>query len=343
MFAEDRVLTSRFEKWEYDYNVLAYVVRRLGAGVFVLLFVIWFTFSLQYFQTYGALAPAHILCNTHATHACLNNVIHQYGLNKPYFVRLWNYLWGVVVHQNLGVSFKQNPPQVSKLLAVYIPRTFWLAFVSLVLSVVVALPIGVLQAWRRNTAFDYVATGLTFFFYGMPAFVLGFVLLDIFSFHTLMLPDSPPEGVHPWAMFTDPAGFILPIIALTALSIAGLSRFMRAQVLDVLVRDYIRTARAKGCGTMRILFGHTMRNALGPIVVIIGLSIPTLLSGALIIEYVFNYAGIGYETVASAAQDDTYVVLGITIVVTFATIIGNLLADVGLVLLNPRIRIGGQR
>jgi peptide/nickel transport system permease protein len=321
--------------------MIAFMLRRLCAGLFVLLFVIWFTFSLQYFQTYAAEAPAHLLCGTHATQACLDHVINQYGLNKPYFVRLWNYIFAVVVHFNLGTSFKQQPSEVTSLLSLYIPRTFWLAFVSLILSIVVALPIGIAQAWRRNTAFDYVATGLSFFFYAVPAFVLGFVLLDIFSFHTLRLPNSPPEGVHPWAMFTDPAGFILPIVTLTALSVALLSRFMRAQVLDVLVRDYIRTARAKGCSTVGIMFRHTLRNAAAPIVTIIGLSVPGLLSGALIVEEVFNYPGLGYETVASAAQLDTYVVLGITVVVTVATILGNLLADVGLVLLNPRLRLTG--
>ena len=317
-----------------------YLLRRLGAGALVLLGVIWFTFTLQYFQTYGALAPAHIVCAQHMTNSCLNGVIHQFGLDRPYLVRLWQYVWGVVVHFDLGRSFKQQPSNVTSLLALYIPRTFWLAFVSLFLSIVIALPIGVYQAWRRNSVFDYAATGITFFFYAMPAFVLGSILLSIFSYNTIHLPNSPPTGVNAWAMFTSPAGFILPIATLTALSVAGLSRFMRAKVLDVLVQDYIRTARAKGCGTFRLLFGHAMRNALGPIVVIIGLSVPALLSGALIVELVFNYAGLGFETVNAAAAQDIYVVLGVTVVVTIATVIGNLLADVGLALLDPRVRLG---
>jgi peptide/nickel transport system permease protein len=319
--------------------VVWYIIRRLGQGLFVLLFVIWFTFSLQYFQTYGADAPAHIICATHVTPACLNHVITQYGLNRPYVVRLWEYIWGVLVHFNLGQSFRQNPSAISTLLAQYVPRTFWLALVALVFSVAIALPLGVVQAWRRNSTIDYIGTGLAFFFYAMPAFVLGFVLLDIFSYHTIHLPDSPPEGVNAWALFTAPSGFILPVVTLTALSIAGLSRFMRAQVLEVLVQDYVRTARAKGCSTARVLIHHTMRNALGPIVVIIGLSIPALLSGALIVEDVFNYAGLGYETVVAASAQDTYVILGITILVTAATVLGNLVADLALALINPRVRL----
>ncbi len=319
-----------------------YLLRRAGAGALVILFVIWFTFTLQYFQTYGALAPAHVVCAEHATKACLNRVIRQFGLAEPYPVHFWHYLWGVVAHFDLGRSFKQQPANVTSLLALYIPRTFWLALVSLVLATVIALPVGTYQAWRRNSFFDYSATGVAFFLYAVPAFVLGFTLLDIFSFHTLHLPNSPPEGVNAWAMFTDPVSFILPIATLTALTVAGLSRFMRAKVLDVLVQDYIRTARAKGCTTYQLLLRHTVRNALGPIVVIIGLSIPALLSGALIVEDVFNYSGLGYETVYAAGQDDIYVVLGITVIVTIATVIGNLFADVGLALLNPRVRLEGK-
>jgi peptide/nickel transport system permease protein len=113
-------------------------------------------------------------------------------------------------------------------------------------------------------------------------------------------------------------------------------------VLDVLVQDYIRTARAKGCSPRRVLFRHTMRNALAPIVIIIGLSIPALLSGALIVEEVFNYQGLGYETVQASLNQDVPIILGITIVVTILTVLGNLLADLGLVVINPRVRIEGS-
>jgi peptide/nickel transport system permease protein len=131
-------------------------------------------------------------------------------------------------------------------------------------------------------------------------------------------------------------------VTLTVLSVAGLSRFMRSQVLDVLVQDYIRTAKAKGCNSRAVLLRHTMRNALGPIVVIIGLSIPLLLSGTLIVEDVFNYGGIGQETLFAADNVDLPTILGITMVVTIATVIGNIAADIGLAILNPRVRIEGS-
>lgn len=322
--------------------MLYYIVRRLLQGLFVFVVVLIFSFSLQYFLPHGALNPAYLVCAEHRTAGCINSFATKYGLNLPYLVRLWDYIWGVFVHQNLGLSFHDSPPQVTGILSLYIPRTFWLAFSSLVLAVVIGLPLGIYQAWRRNRPFDYVATGVSFILYSTPAFVLGFLLLDAFAINTLHLPDSPPSGVHPWAMFTDPKGFLLPVITLTALSVAGLSRFMRSSVIDVLVQDYVRTARAKGCSTRQILFGHTFRNALGPIVTIIGLNIPTLLSGALIVEEVFNYAGLGVITINAASTSDVMVVLGVTVIVTAATVIGNLMADLSLVFINPRIRIEGS-
>jgi peptide/nickel transport system permease protein len=322
--------------------VLAYIVRRLLQGLLVLVLVLWFTFTLAYFQQpHGATSPAYILCGVHLTHACLNGYIQRLGLAQPYPVRFWHYLTGVFFHFNLGYSYKQTST-VAGLLRLYIPRTFWLAFISLLLAVLIAVPLGIMQAWKRNSAIDYSVTAGAFILYSIPAFVLGFLLLDAFSYHTIGLPDSPPTGVNAWAIFTQPAGFILPVVTLTALSVAGLSRFMRSQVLDVLVQDYVRTAKAKGCNSRAILFRHTMRNALGPIVVIVGLSIPVLLSGTLIVEDVFNYGGIGYQTLYAATYNDLPTILGITIVVTLATVLGNIAADIGLALINPRIRIEGS-
>jgi peptide/nickel transport system permease protein len=144
-------------------------------------------------------------------------------------------------------------------------------------------------------------------------------------------------------MFTNPLGFILPVLTLTLLSIAFLSRFMRSAVLEVLVQDYIRTAKAKGCGNRRMLVRHAIRNALGPIVIILGLYFPGLLGGAVVIESVFNYSGLGIQIVTAASNLDVPTVLGITLLVAILTLLGNLMADVMLGLVNPRIRIQGTR
>src|ERR1039458_10063360 len=159
--------------------MIAYVIRRLLQGLIVLLIVLWFTFTLSYFQKpHGSLAPAYILAGVRQTHACLDGYITQLGLNQSYFVRFWNYVFGVVVHFNLGYSYKQTSV-VDCVLSFYIPRTFWFGLVGRMLVVIVALPLGIVQAWKRNSALDYTGTAVAFIMYSIPAFVLGYVLLDI--------------------------------------------------------------------------------------------------------------------------------------------------------------------
>ena len=320
--------------------MFVYIIRRLVQSFIVLLIVMLITFSLPYFQVHGILGPAYAVLGTHATPANVAIWAAKNGMNHPYLVRFWRYLDQVFVHFNLGHSYKQNQ-SVWGIIRLYVPRTLWLALVSLILTTIIAIPLGIMQASRRNTAFDYTATGTAFILYAMPSFLLCILVLYAFSYHTFHLPAEPPPGVAPWLIFTDPMGFILPIACLTMLSVAGLSRFMRGTVLEVLVQDYIRTARAKGCSSRRTLFRHAFRNALGPIITILGLSSPALLGGALIVESVFNYEGLGVQTVTAANDLDIPIILGITLLVSILTVLGNLMADVALGLVNPRIRIEG--
>ncbi len=321
--------------------MFAYVIRRLLQSVVVLLIVLLITFSLPYFEPNGILAPAYVVLGTHATKANIHLWGVQNGMFHPYWVRFWNYIDGVIFHFNLGHSYKQNL-SVWNIISLYVPRTIWLALSSLIFTIIIAIPLGIYQASKRNTAFDYTATGTAFILYGIPAFLLGILMLQFFSFGVTHLPASPPSGVAPWAMFTDPTGFLLPVLTLTLLSIAFLSRFMRSAVLEVLVQDYIRTAKAKGCSTSRMLFRHAFRNALGPIVIILGLYLPSLLGGAVVIESVFNYSGLGIQIVNAASSLDIPTVLGITLLVSILTLAGNFLADILLGVVNPRVRIQGS-
>jgi len=321
--------------------VFTYVLRRLAQSLLVLIIVMLITFSLPYFEVNGIMAPAYVVLGTHATPQSIHAWGEANGMFHPYWVRFWGYLDQVFVHFNLGHSYKQNS-SVWGIISTYVPRTIWLAVSSLLLTILIAIPMGIFQAERRNTKFDYAATGTAFILYGIPAFLLGILMLQFFSFSWPHLPASPPSGLAPWAMFTDPLGFILPVITLTLLSIAFLSRFMRSAVLEVLVQDYIRTAKAKGCSNTRVLFRHAFRNALGPIVIILGLYFPGLLGGAVVIESVFNYSGLGIQIVTAATTLDIPTVLGITLLVSILTLIGNLMADVVLGIVNPRIRVEGS-
>jgi peptide/nickel transport system permease protein len=321
--------------------MFAYVVRRLVQALVVLFIVLVFTFTLPYFEPHGILAPAYIVLGTKASPYNVHQWGLAHGMFHPYLVRLWQYIVQVIWHHNLGFSYKQNI-SVWGIISLYVPRTLWLAFSALIFTFIIAVPLGIYQANKRNSVLDYAATGSAFILYSIPSFLLCLLALQFFSFGVIHLPASPPSGIAPWAIFTDPVGFILPVGCLTLLSVAGISRFMRGSVLEVLVQDYVRTARAKGCSNRRVLFAHAFRNALGPIITILGLSIPGLFGGALIIESVFNYAGLGIETVNAAQFLDSPTVLGITLLVSIFTLAGNLLADILLGVVNPRIRVEGQ-
>jgi len=321
--------------------MLSYIIRRLVQSFLILLIVIFITFSLPYLEPHGIFAPAYLALGTRADPTTVHQWAVAHGVDHSYIVRLWDYVFNLFVHFNLGYSYQAGRP-VAGILSLYVPRTLWLALAALILTVLIAIPLGVFQAARRNTTFDYGATGVAFVLYAMPSFLLCTLVLDFFGYRSPHLPVSPPPGVAPWLIFTDPIAFVMPVGCLTLLSVAGISRFMRGTVLEVLVQDYIRTARAKGCSSRRVLFKHAFRNALGPIITILGLSIPGLLGGAIIIEDVFNYGGLGIETVNAAYSSDVNVVLGITLLVSIFTLLGNLLADVMLGVVNPRIRIEGR-
>lgn len=320
--------------------MFSYILRRLGQSVIVLVIVMLITFTLPYFQPHGVLAPAYAVLGSRSTPYNVHIWALQHGLLQPYWARLYQYFFQLIVHFNLGYSYKEGL-SVRTIIGVYVPRTVWLALSALIFTVVIAVPLGIYQASKRNSAIDYVATGTAFILYAVPTFLFAILAIDAFGFHTLHLPISPPEGVAPWSIFTDPKAFLLPVGVLTLLSVASISRFMRGTVLEVLVQDYVRTARAKGCSSRRVLWKHSFRNALGPIVTILGLSIPALFGGALIIESVFNYEGLGLQTLNAALQFDVPTVLGITVLTALFTLLGNLAADVALGLIDPRLRIQG--
>ena len=195
---------------------------------------------------------------------------------------------------------------------------------------------------RRNKPVDYVVTSLSFFFYAMPSFLLGTLLILWFSLDLTWFPVSPPIGSGAYTLFEDPRAFVLPVVTLAAITVAAFSRYMRSSMLDAMAEDYVRTARAKGASNNRVLYGHALRNALIPILTLIGLSLPAIVSGALITESVFNYPGMGLLTVDAAQNDDVATILGTTLVVTVAVVLGSLLADILYAVADPRIRLGSE-
>jgi peptide/nickel transport system permease protein len=315
-----------------------YLIRRVGQALIVILGVILITFLLAKLIPGG---EAKAVLGSRATPATVARFNRVNGLDAPTYLQFWRYVEGIFAHLNLGYSYKFNQG-VRQVIGQRLPKTLTLVGVSVVLSLIVAVPLGILQVVRRNKPVDYVLTGSSFFFYAMPDFLLGTLLIIWFAFDLHWFPVSPPGDASAWAIFTDPRAFVLPVVTLTATSVASFSRYMRSSMMDALAEEYIRTARAKGAGNRRVLYGHALRNALIPLLTLLGLSLPAIVSGALIVENVFNYPGMGLLTVQSAFNDDIPVVLGTTLVITVATVIGSLMADILYAVADPRIRLGGE-
>jgi peptide/nickel transport system permease protein len=259
------------------------------------------------------------------------------GYNRPLVSQYFLYL-DHLIHGNLGYSYKLNEP-VSTLLSMDLPKSAYLSGLALLFTIIIAIPLGIYQAVRRNKPDDYVVTGLSFVGYSMPTFWLGLLLIAFFSVYLKWLPPSAPQSATVSGALADPKAMVLPVLTLTIVGVASFSRYMRSSAIESLAQDYIRTAKAKGVTQRGILFGHMLRNAILPIVTLLGLSIPALLSGNLITESVFNYPGVGLLFWTAAQSRDYPTLLALTLVVAVFTVIGNLLADVGYGLIDRRVRV----
>jgi peptide/nickel transport system permease protein len=315
--------------------MIGFLIRRILQAIVVVLGVIIIVFLLGKLIPGGEAAAALGPRRSPAQVAHFNLVN---GLDLPIYDQFWRYLWGLF-HLNLGYSFKSNEG-VKELISQRLPKTLTLVGVSTFVALVIAVPLGILQVVKRYTVLDYSLTAGSFLFYAMPPFFLGFLLILYFSFDFHLFPVSPPINSTALTIFTDPRAFVLPVITLSAITIASFSRYMRSSMMDALTQDYVRTARAKGASNNRVLYGHALRNALIPILTLIGLSLPAVASGALITETVFNYPGMGLLTVNAAQNNDIPTVLGTTLVITIFTVAGSLLADVLYAVADPRIRFG---
>jgi peptide/nickel transport system permease protein len=224
------------------------------------------------------------------------------------------------------------------LLATELPRDLVLGGLSLILALAIAIPVGVAQAVKRNRLFDYAGTGVSFLLYSMPQYAVALLLIQFLSISFHVFPAQAPQSSSTLGILGHPAGLVLPVASLTLVTYAQFSRYMRSSAIDTLAQDYIRTARAKGLPERLVLWRHLLRNSLIAVVTLVGLSIPTVLTGTLIIEQVFNYPGAGLEYFQSALRNDYEVMLGITVLVGVVTVFGNLIADIGYAILDPRIR-----
>jgi peptide/nickel transport system permease protein len=301
----------------------------------VLLIVTMITFALLRMIP-GNVAVAVMGPTVYRDPAAIRVFNADYGFNLPWYRQYLLWL-GNLLRGNLGFSWTLNQ-SVASLLRNALPKTIILVGTSTVLAIIVAIPVGIVQAVRRNKITDHVLNATSTVFYAMPDFLIGILLILVFSIKLSMLPPEGPQGESLGVVVSNFNALILPIICLSVTTIALFSRYMRSSVLDNLTEDYVRTARAKGASEQRVLVRHVLRNSMASIATLLGLSLPAILAGALITEAVFNYPGMGYLFYQAASRQDYPVLLGFTVVVSVATVVGSLLADVAYAVLDPRVR-----
>jgi peptide/nickel transport system permease protein len=314
--------------------VSLYLLRRLGTSLIVVLGVSIFIFFLLH-TIYPS--PAIDVLGPRANRASIAAWNQQNGFDNPWIVQYLHYM-GQLIQGNMGWSYKENQT-VAALFAEVWARSAYLSGMSLLLAVLIAVPLGIYQAVRRNTFGDYVATSLAFVTYAMPVFLLGLILIDVFALQIPIFSFEASQSTSLWGVMTDWRAMTLPIATLTLITVAGYSRYMRSSAMDALAQDYIKAARAKGLPERLVLSRHLLRNACLPMVTLIGLSIPALLAGNLITETLFNYRGLGLLFYNSLQNVDYNVMLAYTLLGAILTVAGNLVADISLTVADPRIRL----
>ncbi len=313
--------------------MIGFLIRRIGQAILVLFIVTAATLGLVHLFPGG---PVRALLGTRATAFQIAYYNHLYGFDKPFYVQYLKWV-GQFLHGNFGFSYKLNL-SVANLIQQDLPKTIVLVLLGTIVSLLFGIPLGVYQAVRRNSVADYILTGISFLGYSTPTFFLGIVLVDWFAVDIHVFPPFAPSYSSVWQILGDPKALVLPVVTYAFVLYALWSRFMRSSVLDNLVQDYVRTARAKGASETRVIWKHVFRNSLVSIVTLLGLTLPALVGGAILIEVVFNYPGMGLAFYQAALNVDYEVLLGFTVLATTATILGNLLADIGYAILDPRVR-----
>jgi peptide/nickel transport system permease protein len=315
--------------------MLGYIIRRILVAILITVGIAAITFELLHLI---AGSPVHSVLGRGARPDQIAAWNRTHGYDKPLVVQFWTYLRHLAV-LDFGYSYKQGQ-SVAQLLKGNAGRSIYLSGAALVLSLLIAIPVGIAQAIRRNSIGDYALTTLTFVLYAMPPFFLGIILIDIFAFRLNILPPLVPSSITTTSSaIAHPREFFLPILTLTAVNIASFSRYMRSSALDNLAQDYIRLARAKGLSQRAVLYRHLLRNACLPMITLVGLSIPDLLAGNLLVEVLFNIQGLGLMFFNALSNGDYPVLLAYTILGGMLTVIGNLFADVAVTVADPRVRI----
>ena len=315
-----------------------FIIKRLGQSLVVVILVTIIAFALLHFLPGGA---ARATLGKEATQEQIDQFNHENGFDLPIAQQYVRYV-GEIAQGDFGYSYKLNQ-DVSDAINQRLPKTILLSLISTILAIALAVPLGVWQAVKRNRGPDYTITIAAMLAYSTPIFFLGLLLIILFSQVWSILPPEAPQGYTVSEMLGDPKALILPVVTLAIVTVASYSRYVRSSMVDNLNEQYVRTARAKGMSEFRVVFVHTLRNAMFPVITLLGLYIPALFSGALVVETLFNFNGMGLLFWQSAQSRDYPILLGVTIILAIATVIGALLADLLYAVADPRVRLAGKQ
>jgi peptide/nickel transport system permease protein len=326
--------------------MIGYLLRRLLGAIPLLLGILTLIFFVMH------LAPGdptdRIFSNPNVSPEVIEQMRHNLGLDRPLHVQYGRWLWSFV-RGDFGYSFGQMRP-INEILPTVLWNTLQLTLISLVVIFVLGMLIGIVQAVRQYSLADNVLTFVALFFYSMPSFWFALMLILIFSLRAgqngwfLQFPASGMTSIEYEYMGAggralDRARHLfLPAVALGVGSAAGVARYMRGAMLEVIHQDFIRTARAKGLSERTVIFKHALRNALIPIITLLGLYLPFLLSGAVLVETIFAWPGMGRTIVEAILARDYPLVMATSFVIAAIVVLGNLLSDVLYAVVDPRIR-----
>jgi peptide/nickel transport system permease protein len=328
--------------------VLGYALRRLVLAIPLLIGITFVSFLVIHlapgdpvdYQSGGDLNPE--------SGAQAKQMLRElYGLDKPLHVQYWSWLTRIV-RLDFGRSFAPDGRPVLQKIGERLPVTLLLNIVEMVIILALAIPIGVLSATRQYSHFDKITTIFVFVGFATPDFWLALLLMILFGVQLGWLPISGLRSLNweylsfGWQQWDFLSHLVLPIGVATFGGLAGFSRYMRQSMLEVIRQDYIQSARAKGLAERVVIGKHALRNALLPVVTILGLSLPGLVGGSVIVESIFAIPGMGQLMVQSVFQRDYPVIMGNLVVVATLTLVANLVADVAYGLVDPRIRLGGR-
>ncbi|NQT30645.1 MAG: ABC transporter permease [Candidatus Saganbacteria bacterium] len=317
-----------------------FVFRRLLQLIPLLIGVSLITFFVMHLAPGD---PTALIADPSIDPVDLARIRANWGLDQPLIVQYFYWL-GNVLRGDLGTSYLSGQPVLFEILE-RLPATLLLMIPSFIITLLITIPLGVLSAVRKNSFFDNIVTVLSFIGMATPSFWLGMMLMLLFAVDLGWLPavgmtDPLLSGGWFVHMMDVIRHMILPLTTMTILSLAGITRYQRAAMLEVLDQDFIRVARAKGLPERVVVFKHALRNALIPIVTIMGLSLPALFGGAFIIETIFAWPGMGRLGVIAIFQRNYPLIMGIMLFSAILIMLGNLLADIGYALVDPRIRYG---